>query len=227
MRVLPVIWVTGADLSLASTGIARADIEPGDNVAPYGTVRGSWTGARKSAPDETNPPMPTRWRRAEQLARRVDEELGSPDLLVIEGPATYSGHAGALDLVGAWWLTLDRYCARRFVEDGRLPDVLVVAPSKLKKYVTGHGHADKVDMVKAVRRHYGDAFDLPLDAAVSDVADSIGLLAMGARFLGCPIDLDLPHRLDAMAEVALRPARKARKTTTRRRAGKTREDRPR
>lgn len=219
------IRVTGVDVSLTSTGIARADIEPAD---PHAVVRGSWTGAvRTTPPEDEHPVMPLRWRRVSAATRRIDDELGSPDLLVIEGPATYAGNAGALDLVGVWWLVLDRYCARRYVEDGRLPDVLVVAPSKLKKYVTGHGHADKPAMVVAVRRHYGDAFDLPRDAAVSDVADAIGLLAMGARFLRVPIDPDNPTRLDVMAGVGLAPVRKTRKTPTRRRAGKTREDRPR
>lgn len=198
--VVGVIRVVGLDTSQSSTGIARADIA-GDIIVPgRGVVRGSWTGsvgippiARTSTVGEIRASLAV-------LAALVEERIGDPDLLVIESPAIYAGNAGALTLVGSWWLILDRILATR----APLP-VLKIGPTKLKLYVAGNGRADKGDMVRAVRRHYGPAFDLPTDRTVTDVADAIGLVAIGARFSGLPIDSEHPDRARAMEGVGLRP----------------------
>lgn len=195
------IRITGSDLSLASTGIARADVDPPTDGGPA-IVRGTWTGTVRTELAGGSSRIVARCKRIRRVGRQVAEALGSPELLVVEGPAPgLASNRGGHDLTGGWWSVVDRYVYRRGREGDDDPAVLVVAPPTLKLYVAGDGRADKVAMVTAVRRHYGQAFDLPLDATVSDVADAIGLLAIGARFLGCPIDLDHPTRERAMATV--------------------------
>jgi len=195
-----VIRVVGLDTSQSSTGIARADIEPAGHHDAVGIVRGSWTGAVGIAPIRRTSTLDETCAHLAVLAALVEEQIGHPDLLVIEGPAVYAGNAGALTLVGSWWLIVDRILATR----PALP-VLKIGPTKLKLYVAGDGRADKSDMVRAVRRHYGPAFDLPTDRTVTDVADAVGLVAIGARFSGLPIDSDHPDRARAMEGVGLRP----------------------
>lgn len=216
------IRVVGIDPSIASTGLARADIEPADEltedgrgvVRAAGVVRGSWTGAF-GVPGATTPTLRERWSRLDALADLVEAEASDPDLFVIEGPAPgLSSHKGGHDLAGSWWLIVDRILARRRRSS---TDFLIIAPPKLKLYTAGSGRADKPAMVGAVRRHYGPSFDLPLDKSIEDVADAIGLVAIGARLLGVPIDLDHPHRTEAMRGVGIRPARKAPKTAAGRR----------
>lgn len=212
------IRIVGLDTSQSSTGIARADVDEAAHRDPVGTVTGSWTGSVGIPPIARTSTIGEIRRSLATLSERVEAAVGDPDLLVIEGPAVYAGNAGALTLVGSWWLILDRILEHR-------PDldVLKIGPTKLKLYVAGSGRADKGDMVRAVRRHYGPAFDLPTDRTVTDVADAIGLVAIGARFSGRPIDLDHPDRARAMEGVALRPVpappkrggRTARRTTER------------
>lgn len=214
------IRVVGIDPSIASTGIARADIEPADEltedgrgvVRAAGVVRGSWTGAF-GVPGKPTPTVRERWSRLDAVADLVEAEASDPDLFVIEGPAPgLAANRGGHDLAGAWWLIVDRILAQRRLAS---TDFLVIAPPKLKLYVAGSGgrDTDKPAMVGAVRRHYGPSFDLPLDKSVEDVSDAIGLVAIGARFLGVPIDLDHPHRTEAMRGVRIRPERKTPKTT--------------
>jgi hypothetical protein len=205
-----VIRIVGLDTSQSSTGIARADVEAGPLLP--GVVRGSWTGSVGIPPIPRDATLGETWQRLDALASLVEDEIGDPDLVVIEGPAVYAGNAGALTLVGSWWLILDRLFDHR---RRACPDVLKIGPTKLKLYTAFNGRADKGDMVKAVRRHYGEAFDLPLDRTVTDVADAIGLVAIGARFLGVPIDLDHPDRARAMEGVGLRPAPKPPKSAGR------------
>lgn len=216
------IRIVGIDPSIASTGIARADVEPADEVdgdtvvRAAGIVRGSWTGAR-GVPGKPTPTLRERWSRLDALADLVEAEAGDPDLYVIEGPAPgLSANRGGHDLSGAWWLLVDRILSRRRRSS---TDFLVIAPPKLKLYVAGSGgrETDKVAMVAAVRRHYGPSFDLPLDKSIEDVSDAIGLVAIGARFLGVPIDLDHPHRTEAMRSVGIRPTRKPPKAAATRR----------
>lgn len=212
------IRLVGVDPSIASTGLARADIEHDDgpafragDVTP-GRVVGSWTGS-VGVPGKTRATVRERRSRLARLGDLVAEEAGNPDLYVIEGPAPgLSSNRGGHDLSGGWWLIVDRILD----DPERTAEILVVAPPTLKLYIAGHGHADKPEIVKAVRRHYGAAFDLPTDRAVTDVADAIGLLAIGARYLGVPIDEDHPTRLRAMDGLTVRPAVKTKPRRTRR-----------
>lgn len=187
------IRLGGLDLSLTSTGIARLELDDD------GAVTGSRTEVVKGDPLPKDAPWDDRADRVRRYALDVCDALlpilgrRPPDLLVVEGPSFGSNRPGASELHGLRWRvysTLARHGAT----------LVEVAPKTLKLYATFDGGAGKPLVVQAIRRHYGHLFDLPLLKAdgLEDVADATGLVAMGARSIGHPIDLDHPVRIRAM-----------------------------
>lgn len=175
------VRVVGIDLALASTGVARADVdEAGVSWRTWQVAspkHGSGT-ARQAAR------ISGASRRI--LAATLDEDpwegAGHPDLVVIEGlpPGTYQ--QGVRDVAGQWWMV-----TTRLVELG-IP-VAVCMPSTLKVYALGHGGskerpAGKPQMLAAAHSTYPGA----LTGGVHDVADALFLAAAGARWAGFPVD---------------------------------------
>ena len=182
--------LVGLDLSLRSTGIARLTLSADGEVAGTSTdVVGSTLDNDATVAD--------RARRIRTLAGDITRAIGGVlahvDLVVVEGPSFGSNQPGASELHGLRWAVLARLA-------GQEVPIVVVAPKTLKLYATGDGNAPKTTVVQAVRRHYGDRFDIPLRKADGreDVADAIVLAAMAARSVGHPIDLDHPTRDRAM-----------------------------
>lgn len=97
-----------------------------------------------------------------RLMRWLDEIGAKVELVTYEqahqrgGPATEIA-AGFATHVQAW-------CALRGVEHTSVHSMT------LKKFVTGHGHADKQKMLAAVRKNY------KADVQTDDEADAVGLL---------------------------------------------------
>lgn len=170
--------VAGIDLALASTGVTRLAWDA-DGRRQAKTFQVKSQGHAGATLEEAS----TRLR---DICRRVIEACGWPDLAVIEAPNYGRGQqAGSHDVSGLWWLVVDTLLTENV-------PVAQVSPSTLKVYVVGFGGAPgkpvkKADMLRAVQQRYPDL----LTGGVHDVADSIGLAAMGARHLGRPID-DLP-----------------------------------
>lgn len=159
--------VTGLDLSLASTGVAR--------VLPAG----AWAG-------RIRPGKRTGYDRIRYLAAEIAESIGGADLVVVEGPSygSSNGQRGHHERAGLWWHITYRLWAA---------DVpfAVVPPACLKRYATGRGNASKDEVLSAIIRRYPQ---VELDG--NDQADALTLAAMGADHLGCPFGRPVPaaHR---------------------------------
>lgn len=180
--------LVGLDLSLRSTGIARV------HLADDGRVIGTHTEVvGEELPERA--PLDEQIGRVDRVATSVVTLVGAPDLVVVEGPLP-GGRAPGADVEERAWL---RGIVYRRIHRAGIP-LVEVAPSTLKLYATGNGRAGKPLVVQAVRRHYGDRFDIPLRKSdgQQDVADAIALVAMAARSVGHPIDLDHPTRERAM-----------------------------
>lgn len=167
--------VVGLDLSLTSTGVAVA------------TQNGAVTDRITSKPvrkvGKGDPPL-TIGERAARLDELVDdivEHVSGADLVVVEGPSLgQSRQAGEHGRAGLWWLVAWRLWARN------LP-VVEVTPAGVKRYATGNGGAAKDDVLSAVIRRYPT-----VDVNGHDEADALVLAAMGARFLGHPLETFVP-----------------------------------
>lgn len=172
--------IVGLDLSLTSTGIAL--IMTGDG-REYREVR------RIESTGRTGASLYQRHARLDLIAADVVASCNIADLVVIEGPSYGSQTGSQHDRSGLWWLVVDR------LRNDSLR-VVEVPPSCRMKYATGKGNARKDVVLAAVVRRYPR-----IDVTGNDEADALVLAAMGARWLGHPID-DLPQtHLAAMAKV--------------------------
>lgn len=131
---------------------------------------------------QTDPP-PDGATLTEQAARlrrivrwTVERATTSTVLVVIEGPSHGSQHGQQHERAYIWWRVVDQLARHE------LP-IAVVPPATAKRYVAGHGRADK----DAVRRAVAAA--LPgrgLASVTSHEADAVALCLAGSDWLGWP-----------------------------------------
>lgn len=171
--------VAGIDPSLTATGIAIIDLDQPDELRTE-------TIASKGHRDA---PVVTRLARLRYLADSIAIATQQAGLAVIEYPTLSQGRQGGhLDRHGLWWMIIDR------LHFNRTP-IAVVTASGRAKYATGKGNASKDEVLLAVAKRYLNA-----DVKTNDEADALILAAMGARYLGHPIEEHLPQtHLAAMA----------------------------
>jgi Holliday junction resolvasome RuvABC endonuclease subunit len=147
--------VAGLDISLTGTGIATIG----------GTTRVPTSGRR-------NDDLAARDARLRHITTRVLEEVGTVDLVCVEGPIKYQQPGGSTwDRAGLWWRIVSALI-------GRDIPVAVIPPTCRAKYATGRGNARKTAVLDAAQRRYGAI--LPTD----DEADALILRAMGLDYLG-------------------------------------------
>lgn len=155
----------GVDPSLSKTGMARV-------------VDGVVAVRRLPTPPTRLGLLGTR-HRIRAIVTAVVDFAPERCLTVIEAPALSRGGQGQfVERCGLYWMLVDQLCARG--------PVVAVTPRGRAKYATGNGNAAKPAVVAAVRASF-PGVAIPDD----NVADALALAAMGARYLGSPIDGDL------------------------------------
>lgn len=154
----------GIDLSLTSTGVAMVD---DGKLALHGTI--------KTTPDGKRPKD-----EIERLHGIVDQVVSflkefKPDIVVLEGIAFMAHNTTAIaQLAGL------SYLVRSVLTKMTIP-YLVVAPSSLKKFITGKGNSPKDTMMMEVYKQYKHSF---LD---NNESDAFSLAAVGMASGGSPI----------------------------------------
>jgi crossover junction endodeoxyribonuclease RuvC len=160
--------VVGLDLSLTCTGVAVA------------TQDGAITDRITSKPTK-DATLRERVARLGMMAALTCDHATGADLIVVEGPSYGSTTGHQHDRSGLWWLVVGKL-------SGLYP-VVEVAPGTRMRYATGRGNASKDDVLSAVIRRYHH-----IDVNGNDEADALILAAMGARFLGHPLERPVPGR---------------------------------
>lgn len=170
--------IVGIDPSLTGTGIA---IITDGQVALH-------TLTSKGAAGDT---LAQRRLRISRLRRAIEGVIyPGVDLLVIEAPA-FSRTAGHMhDRSGLWWMLVDTALS------SYVP-VAEVTPTTRARYATGKGNASKDAVLLAVARRYPH-----IEVGNNNEADALVLGAMGARWLGQPIDHLPLAQAEAIAKVA-------------------------
>lgn len=177
---MPVI--VGIDLSLGQTGIA---INLGPRKNDHDMV--ALTHFIKSKPAKADDRYVAKLARFNLIHRGIWDFLeqiiqpwdGTVHIF-LEGPAYQSKGSSGHDIAGNWWIFFDSL-------QGEGATVKVVPPSNVKQYATGKGNASKdTVMASAIRRY------LDIDIPNNDVADAVVLMALGSRYLGVPIEDDMP-----------------------------------
>ncbi len=173
--------VTGLDLSLTATGIARVESGDGRELTTVDVVKPSMRGHE----------------RLDLIVGEVLKAVDGADLITVEGPSYGSKGDAAHQIAGLWWLVTHA------LWEVRSAPVAVITPGALKKYATGKGGAPKDAVLMAVARRFPQ-----VELRDNNGADALVLAAMGARRLGCPID-DLPKTHLAAMDGVPWPERRA------------------
>lgn len=166
----------GLDLSLTGTGYAILKT----GLCPS-------VGLIKSKPTGDKPLHETQ--RIVKIAEDVMEEIDrltpyeKPDLVVIEGLAFMARNTHSLvQLAGL------NYLIRALLNQFEWP-FIIVAPTTLKKFITGKGNSDKNIVMMNIYRDYSQEF---ID---DNVADAFALAAFGMALKGQPLrTLTVPQK---------------------------------
>lgn len=156
--------ITGLDLSLTSTGVARL-VTGATGHAPV---------VHRIRPSEA---LGHEHERLAYLTQQIRSWVSGSDLVAIEGPSYGSVTPGQHDRAGLWWII-----AHGLWRKG-VPYV-VISPSQVKMYATGNGgsRTGKDQVLAAVVRRYKD-----VEVSGNDEADALVLAVMCADHYGSPV----------------------------------------
>lgn len=196
------IAVSGIDLSLTTTGWAnfRDGEEFGGRYIKTGRVLSSSQGADATTfnRDQRLTSIAARLVRdvTQDLPPRESIPLEDAPIFVIESPLYAPNSTGSQhDRSGLWWLVVHALMKQGIVVE--------VAPTTLKRYITGKGggpDSGKDAMIAHINRLYGEFI------TDNNVADALGLAAMGAREIGHPIELSTQRVTPAALEAVKWPS---------------------
>jgi crossover junction endodeoxyribonuclease RuvC len=158
----------GLDLSLTHTGYAILDQD--GVVLASGVIKSKPSG--KSLLAETRRIVKI----AEEVMEKIDEfiEEGEGVLVAIEGLAFMAKGTSLVQLAGL------NYLVRILLAEFGWP-FIIVAPTTLKKFITGSGKGDKDMMMMAVYKHYG------FESMDNNECDAYSLAICGLAVLGNPV----------------------------------------
>lgn len=178
--------IVGLDLSLTSTGVAV--IDP-CTVPPISVSRIRTAGKRSDT-------WAQRHARLGGIVDRITDHVPPGALVMIEGPA-YSRSVGSVhDRSGLWWLAYTALVQHDCT--------IAVCPIQARiRYAVGKGAAHKDIVLSAVVRRYGAM--LP-ELTGNDEADALLMAALGARWLGYPVEPQPLSKLCLKALDALGPS---------------------
>lgn len=175
----------GIDPSLTSSGVA---VLVDGKVAHY---------ARYGRPGHNGASWTTRSRRVRRMIREVTEAAfvcGRPDVFVIEEhPYAVGNQGNEFDRAAIWHGIFGNMDARE------IPGV-VVGNTKAKTWITGHGGANKAEVIAVIDEWFAGQLDPPLAKlrktvdGPTDLADALGFATMGAYKLGDPLPFEPKDR---------------------------------
>lgn len=162
------INVLGLDLSLVKTGYAV--VEEGGKVLASGVINSKPCG--KKPIDETMRIIKI----VEEIQQKIDDLLPNdpPVLVAIEGLAFMAQSTSLVQLAGLNYLTRATLARLKY-------PFLIVAPTTLKKFITGSGKGEKDKMMMTTYKDYGH------EALDNNENDAYCLAICGLALLGKPL----------------------------------------
>lgn len=170
--------VLGIDQSLTCTGLAK--------TTPAGVVV---TTRIKTSPSGGE--LGDTRRRIRYIVGQVLRFAPTECVTVIEAPIVIRNGQGGAQLERAWLFGL---LVDQLIIHGPIAQVRTKTRAM---YATGNGNADKPEVLAAIRDSFPD-----LTVPDDNVADAVALCAMGARWVGAPID-GVPGKKQMAAMVAV------------------------
>jgi Holliday junction resolvasome RuvABC endonuclease subunit len=166
--------IVGIDPSLTNTGIAILEHGEPIRLARYGF------------PGHNGASYQARSRRVRKQVHDVTHHCLGADLVVIEEhPYAIRLSASEFDRSGLWHGIYGN------LDHAKIP-IAVVANTTAKKWITGKGNAPKSDIMPIINDWYADWIPYPIES--DDIADALGLAAMGAHHYGDPMPFPVKPR---------------------------------
>ena len=157
--------IAGLDLSLTHTGFVV--LKSNGEVLSRGVIKSKPTG-----------PLPVNEiKRIVDIVKTIADnfiQVGDIDLVLIEGLSFMSKGTSLVQLSGL------NYLIRKELFTAGIPFV-IVAPTTLKKFITGSGKGEKDQMMMKVYRDYR------FEASDNNENDAFCLAAVGSALLGVPL----------------------------------------
>jgi len=157
----------GLDLSLTHTGYVVIQVD--GKVLTHGVIKSKPCGDRPI--DEI--------RRIVKISSEITDQLDKvlkvpPSIVCIEGLAFMAQGTSLTQLAGLSYIT------RAFIDSCLWP-FIIIAPTTLKKFITGSGKGDKDMVIMSVYKNYG------FEASDNNEADAYSLAVCGLAVLGKPL----------------------------------------
>lgn len=160
----------GLDLSLTHTGYVAVD--DSGIVLVRGVIKSKPSGDTNLAETQRIVKI------SDEVLRILDDEVGIPDLVVIEGLAFMAQGTSLVQLAGLNYIIRSKLAERTW-------PFMIVAPTTLKKFITGSGKGDKDMMLMEVFKNYG------FSAMDNNECDAYSLAVAGMAVLGKPLKKSL------------------------------------
>ena len=174
--------IIGLDLSLTHSGFAI--LQEDGKVLVSGVIKSKPCGDKPI--DETK-----RIKKIiEDLCSKIDDNLAmkeKPVLVVIEGLAFMARNSTALVQLSGL-----NYLIRSILVDNEWP-FLIVAPTTLKKFITGSGKGDKNQMMMHVYKNYG------FEALDDNECDAYSLAVCGLAVIGKSVNNLLKPQVEVVS----------------------------
>jgi crossover junction endodeoxyribonuclease RuvC len=160
--------VAGIDPSLTSAGVAILTNGTPTHISRHGF------------PGHNGATYQTRSRRIRKQVRDITQAVGHPDLAIIEEhPYAIRISASEFDRSGLWHGIYGALDAKNI-------PIVVMNNMTAKAWITGTGRATKADIIATINAWWRNtALFEPIDS--DDIADALGLAAIGAHHLGDPL----------------------------------------
>lgn len=198
--------IVGLDLSLTAPGVAS--LNPGDSMT-FGTLKPKALSTPAAPLHVTDKTSRDEDARLIQLADQVIEYVATatssdedmlPSLIVIEGLGFASQTSSAMTRAGLHFLVRTRLRSFTWAH------VQIVAPSTLKKFVTGKGNSEKSLMLREVYKRW------KCDCTDDNQADAVGLAYIGAALVGeWECETQAQREVIALLKNGSKPAKKSKR----------------
>jgi crossover junction endodeoxyribonuclease RuvC len=94
--------------------------------------------------------------RLKELKEKIDELLDyyEPDLVAVERPVSFFNGDTTVSLISYYGLVIGAAVSRGI-------EVIECRPTTVKKFITGHGNADKLEVAEEMQKRFGIMLHLP------------------------------------------------------------------
>jgi Holliday junction resolvasome RuvABC endonuclease subunit len=161
------VKVLGIDFSLNGTGLSI--FEDGDIIFKRVFVKSLNKNRRSDSTYIKSPEFKTPEQKLDWVCHTILSYCTDLDLICMEGH------------IGKYYSWMDGYGILKYLFRCRCLPCIMISPSQLKKFATGHGNADKEQMSVALKQQYNLDLDY-IGSSANNIVDATWLSILGGLY---------------------------------------------